>query len=268
MEAIEERKVLEAEFHDKLRDPSLAENPELFAKLTANRKWYSVVRSSWEFFRGYLQKHSKGAVALDFASGDGICSFVMAESGANVIGIDISPTSVRVAENEAERRGLKARFEVMDCENMTFPASSFDLISVSGVLHHMDLSRAYPELARVLKPEGSIVCAEALAHNPVFHAYRKLTPNLRTEFEAEHILRRCDVLKAKDYFNHVEMRFFHFFTLMAVPFRNTKLFNPLLSVLERVDAFLLNKTPLRWWAWQVLFVLSGPKADSVAGAKG
>src|SRR6185437_10919026 len=121
MNEIEERKVLEAEFHDRLRDPSLAQDPDLYAKLTANRKWYSVVRSSWKFFKNYLLTHSKGASALDFASGDGICTFVMAEAGANVIGIDISPTSVQVAEIEAKRRGLNAKFEVMDCENMSFP---------------------------------------------------------------------------------------------------------------------------------------------------
>lgn len=267
MNDVEERKVLEAEFHDRLRDPSLAQNPELYAKLTANKKWYSIVRSSWEFFKTYLQTHSKGLMALDFASGDGICSFVMAEAGAHVIGIDISPTSVRVAEIEAKRRGLSARFEVMDCENMSFPNSSFDLICVSGVLHHMDLNRAYPELARVLKPGGSIICAEAIAHNPIFHAYRKLTPHLRTEFEAEHILRRCDVLKSQKYFDRLEMRFFHFFTLIAVPFRNTKIFNPLLSFLEKLDVFFLNKTPLRWWAWQVLFVLSEPKMGNTVGSQ-
>lgn len=39
---IETRKVIEAEFHDRLRDPALRDNPELHAKLTANKKCPSV----------------------------------------------------------------------------------------------------------------------------------------------------------------------------------------------------------------------------------
>jgi 2-polyprenyl-3-methyl-5-hydroxy-6-metoxy-1,4-benzoquinol methylase len=256
---LEQRKIVEAEFHDLLRDPALQEKPELYAKLTSNRKWYSVARKSQEFAREYLRQHSRGARALDYACGDGNCSFVMAESGADVIGIDISDTSVKNAGREAARRGLSARFQVMDCEAMTFPDRSFDLINVNGVLHHMDLSQAYPELARVLKPTGSVLCAEALAHNPVFQTYRKLTPHLRTEFETEHILRRRDILAARKYFNRVEWHFFHLVSLAAVPLRNSRLFEPALSLLEKVDSALLSVSPIRWWAWQIGFVLSDPK---------
>jgi 2-polyprenyl-3-methyl-5-hydroxy-6-metoxy-1,4-benzoquinol methylase len=259
---IEERKILEAEFHDRLRDPALRNDPELYSKLTSNKKWYTVARQSKEFTESYLRAHSPGARALDFACGDGQYSFLMAEAGAEVTGIDISPTSIENATHEAAHRRLNVNFEVMDCEQMSFPDQSFDLINVNGVLHHMDLSHAYRELARVLKPTGSILCVEAIAHNPVFHAYRKLTPHLRTEFEAEHILRRKDVLAARRYFKRVEWRFFHCASLAAVPFRRSNLFNPVLSALERVDSVLLSIPPVRWWAWQVAFTLSQPRQSA------
>ena len=260
MQTIEERKLIEAEFHDKLRDPALRENPELHAKLTANKKWYKIAKQSRQFTESYLSQHSPGSHALDFACGDGYYSMHMAEAGAEVVGIDISETSVQNAAREAARRGLRARFQVMDCEAMTFPDHSFDLINVNGVLHHMDLNRAYPELARVLKPTGSVLCVEALAHNPVFQTYRRLTPHLRTEFEAKHILRRKDILAAGQYFHRIDWQFFHLVSLAAVPFRNSQLFEPLLSVLEMVDAALLSVSPVRWWAWQIGFVLSSPKS--------
>lgn len=183
----------------------------------------------------------------------------MAEAGAEVVGIDISEVSIQNAEREALRKGLQARFVVMDCEQLDFPDSSFDLINVSGVLHHLDLSKAFPELARVLKPTGSIICVEALAHNPVFQTYRRLTPHLRTEFETEHILRRRDVFKARKFFNRVELRFFHLASLVAVPFRKSRIFEPLLSALEVVDNGLLRMPVIRWWAWQIAFLLSGPR---------
>jgi SAM-dependent methyltransferase len=257
---IDARKLVEAEFHDRLRDPELGQDPELFARLTSNRKWYSVNRASRLFTEGYLQQHSRdGARALDYACGDGYYSLLMAEAGAKVTGIDISPTSVANAKREAHARGFRAQFEVMDCEQLSFSNAHFDLINVNGVLHHLDLAKAYPELARVLKPSGSIICVEALAHNLVFHAYRRLTPHLRTEFETEHILRRRDVMKAKEHFRRVEWRFFHLASLAAVPFRKSRLFEPLLSALDMVDGCLLRIPGFRWWAWQIAFVLSEPR---------
>lgn len=259
MHTIEERKVLEAEFHDKLRDPGLRENPELYAKLTSNQKWYGIARKSKSFAESYLRQHCRGAQALDYACGDGYYSLLMAEAGAEVIGIDVSETSVQNAEREANRRRLQAHFQVMDCEGVTFADRTFDLINVNGVLHHMDLSRAYPELARILKPNGSVLCVEALAHNPVFQSYRRLTPHLRTEFETKHILRRRDILATRKYFNRIEWHFFHLASLMAVPLRDSRFFDPVLSALEMVDSALLSTSPLRWWAWQIGFVLSDPK---------
>jgi SAM-dependent methyltransferase len=261
MHNLEDRKVIEAGFHDRLRSPALREDPELYAHLTANKKWYTVARRSQEFTENYLRQHSPNSRALDYACGDGNYSLLMAKAGADVTGIDISEMSVQNAEREAMRRGLRVQFQVMDCERMTFPDRIFDLINVNGVLHHLDLSQAYPEMTRVLKPTGSVFCMEALAHNPIFHKYRRMTPHLRTEFETDHILRRRDVLAARRYFNRIEWRFFHLASLAAVPFRNTRLFKPFLSVLETADSALLSVAPVRWWAWQIAFVLSEPKHD-------
>ncbi len=260
MQTMEERKVIEAEFHDKLRDPALLDDPELYAKLTSNKKWYSIARKSQDFAKDYLRQHSRGAKALDYACGDGLFTFQMAAAGADAFGIDISPVSVSNAAKEAQRRGgLAAKFLVMDCERLDFPDNTFDLINVSGVLHHLDVKRAYSEIARVLKPTGTVLCVEALRHNPIFHAYRMLTPDLRTAYEARHILRRKDVLAARAYFGSLESRFFHLASLVAVPFRKTRVFEPVLSALETIDSALLKVTPIRWWAWQIAFVLANPK---------
>lgn len=259
METLEQRKLIEAEFHDVLRDPALRENPELYAKLTSNKKWYSVARKSQDFAKDYLRQHSRGAKALDYACGDGLFTFQMAEAGADAFGIDISRVSVSNAAKEAEQRRVSAKFAVMDCENLEFLDSTFDLINVSGVLHHLDVKRAYSEMARVLKPTGTVLCVEALRHNPIFHAYRMFTPHLRTAYEARHILRRKDVIAARGYFGSLEWRFFHLASVVAVPFRRTPVFEPILSALETIDTALLKVTPIRWWAWQIAYVLSNPK---------
>jgi len=259
MAVIEARKRAEAEFHNQLRDVSLVAQPKLHAKLHANRKWYSIGRKRDGFVEAYFRQHCRGARTLDFACGDGHNTFAMSRVGAKATGIDISDVSVSNAQQEAYRLGLDATFAVMDCENLQFPDQTFDFIYVGGVLHHLDLRQAYAELRRVLKPAGTILCVEALAHNPLFQAYRRLTPHLRTDYEAKHILRRRDVLAAKQYFQEIEWRFFYLSSLLAVPFRNTRWFNSLLFGLETVDSILLSIPPISWWAWQIVYVLSQPK---------
>jgi len=256
-----DRKQEEAKFHDMLRDPALAQNQQLHARLTANRKYYSVARKSRQFYERWLIEHSAGRRVLEYGCGNGQLSLLAAKHGAETVGVDISEVSVENARREAARQGLadRARFHVMDCEALQLEDNSFDVVCESGVLHHLDLRKAMPEIARVVKPGGYVICAEALRHNPIIQLYRRLTPQLRTAWETEHILRRGDILVAKRWFGRIEMRFFHLASLAAVPLRETPLFRPVLSALEFVDDFVLRLPLIKWQAWQVVYVLSEPK---------
>ena len=148
----------------------------------------------------------------------------------------------------------------MDAEALKFDDNYFDIVTEYGALHHLDLEKAYSEIARVLRPNGSCICTETLGHNPVIHFYRKLTPRLRTEWEVEHILRKKDIEIARKYFNDVRvLGFFHLVTLGAVPFRMSPFFSGVLTVLEILDDMLLRIPGIRWQAWQAVFVLSNPK---------
>jgi SAM-dependent methyltransferase len=146
----------------------------------------------------------------------------------------------------------------MDAEKLRFPANSFDIVFCGGVLHHLDIERAYQELSRVLRPEGEIICGEPLGYNPLIKWYRRRTPQMRTEWEAEHLLTLEDVDLAKRYFGKVETRFYYLASIAAVPFRNSRIFNLMLSGLEMVDDVLLNIPILQKQAWQIFFVLSKP----------
>ena len=86
-----------------------------------------------------------------------------------------------------------------------------------------------------------------------------MPPQLRTEWEAHHILTKEDIMVSAKYFDNVDMRFFHLLTLAAVPFRNSKIFNPILSFTESLDDIILKLPFIKWWAWQVIFILSKPK---------
>lgn len=254
---MEQRKLEEKTLHDQLRGDLKSDS-----YYTSNKKFYTITQSNREFVKNWLLERSKGKRVLDYCCGDGNFAIWLAENGAMAYGIDISPVSIENATNKAITRGLghQARFLVGDAEATSFSDDFFDFAVVNGALHHLNLERAYSELARILKPDGIVICTEALRHNPLFHLYRKVTPHLRTAWETEHILGKKEIEGARKYFSKVEvLQFFHLATLGAVPFRRFSGFHFLRRCLEAVDSVLLKLPGLKWWAWMAVFVLAEPK---------
>jgi ubiquinone/menaquinone biosynthesis C-methylase UbiE len=254
---MDNRKEKERELHDHLRGP-LKDSPSFIS----NKKFYSISKANREYVEKWLIERCKGKRVLDYCCGNGDFSLWIADTGAYVYGIDISPVSIQNASNKAIQRRLadRIKFQVMDAEAMEYEDNFFDLIVVNGVLHHLDLRKAYTELARIIKPEGMIITTEALRHNIFIHSYRKLTPHLRTTWEVKHILGKKEVELAKNYFEKVEInKFFHLATIASVPFRNTSFFEPLRRILLAIDEILLRFPILKWQAWMVVFTLSHPK---------
>jgi ubiquinone/menaquinone biosynthesis C-methylase UbiE len=262
------RKKEEREFHNALRheyfgqrwtlglEKTIEENP-----LWVNMKYYSVERKSRDVVLKWLSRNCLNKKVLDYCCGNGEDALYIARNGAKqVAGIDISEVSIENCRKRASEEKLTANTEflVMDAEALNFGDDTFDVITEYGSLHHLRLERAYSELARVVKHDGTIICNEALGHNPLINLYRKVTPRLRTEWEARHIICKNDLELAKRYFNKVEMNFFHLATLTAVPFRKMRKFDMLLTLLEKIDQVLLRLPLLKWQAWQIVFILSEP----------
>jgi SAM-dependent methyltransferase len=269
MNTLEARKREEIAFHDKLRDGQYEQrwSPEAEARvaddpLWSNFKYYAIEQHSLELSQRWLRELGRDAVVLDYCCGNGEDSLYLAEHGARrVVGIDISPGSIDNCRRRAAAAGVTDRvsFEVMDAEALAFKDDEFDLVTEYGVLHHLKLDAAMGELARVLKPGGRMICTETLGHNPAIRWYRRRTPELRTAWEAEHILRRRDFEIIRRHFARVDLHFFHLATLAAVPFRHAPMFQPLLTALRVIDGALLRIPGLRWHAWQVVFCLSEPQ---------
>ena len=254
------RKEAEREFHN-TREKARRESPEDHVTSYPNRRFYATTNLSHDYIQNWLDENCKGKVVLDYCCGTGDVSRQIARTGAEVIGIDISDESIQTCKDEAAKAGLGGRssFFVMDAENTDFSDSHFDVIVCSGVLHHLDLGSAYKELARIIKPGGKILCVEALAHNPLIQWYRRRTPQLRTEWETEHILSVQDIQRAKHHFDSVEIKYFHLASIAAIPFINTVGFSLVLSALNRVDDILLRIPLINRQAWQAVFTLSAPR---------
>jgi len=251
---LEDRKREEAEFHDADREGHRDEQ----AHSTPNRRFYQAMAPVTSLIQGWLDERAPGSVCLDYACGNGHAARRMARSGAAaVVGIDISATSVLNAAESAEREGLASicHFLQRDCEDTTLPDGLFDLALCSGMMHHLDLDRAFPELARILRPGGRILCMEALAYNPFIQLYRRRTPELRTEFEAQHILSLKDVERSRKWFDVADIRYH----LMAAPLAT---FLPEgaprragIALGHAIDAVATRIPLLQRWAWIFTFEL-------------
>lgn len=225
-------------------------------------KYYAVTRNSRGFYTDLLLADCRGKRVLEYGCGPGSAAFSIAEHGGEVLGIDISDVAIRQAAAHAASLGLDgASFAVMNAEALECEDASFDLICGTGILHHLDLAKAFSEIARTLKPGGKAVFLEPLGHNPLINLYRRLTPALRTE--DEHPLLAREIEATRRWFGGVEAHYHHIFSLAAVPFRNSALFAPVLGALERVDRTLFSAMPFsRRYAWMVTLVLSGPRRSA------
>lgn len=239
----------------------LIRDKEAFETHFANVKYYSITGASQEFQDNWLRARCKpGMQVLDFACGNGENGIFAAQCGASVMGIDISPEGVENANKNALEAGVSGHceFVAMDGENMAFADDSFDLAVEYGALHHVDLHAAMKELSRVLKPGGEMLCIEAIRHNPFFHAYRRLTPHLRTKWEVDHILSVKDLDIMRQYFQQVDVKFFHMLVLAVVPFRKTFLFPRLKKILDSLDKKLLSGQGLGKYGWIMAVSLKNP----------
>lgn len=240
----------------------LIKDKEKFNYYFANMKYYAVTTSSEKYKTDWLEENcsSEDLKVLDFACGSGENGIYAATCGANVLGIDISPEGVENATNNAKKFNLsdKCEFIEMDGEEMTFDNNTFDIAVEYGALHHVDLDKALSELARVIKPEGKMMCLEAMRHNPLIHNYRKKTPHLRTEWEVEHILGVESFEVMKKYFKNVDAKYFHLLTLSLVPLRKTFLFPLLYPVLDFLDKILLSSKFVGKYGWIMAIELSEP----------
>ncbi len=260
MANLAERKRRELAFHDEHRDRAVVQDragaEDTFEKFYGNRKYYSGTADSRDYLHDWLAKHAPGKIFLDYCCGDGVTAIKAAKAGAKLaIGVDISRTSVTNARSDAAAAGLSNTFFVQaDAENTMLPDNSVDLVICNGVLHHLDLSHAFPELRRVLKPGGRILALEALDYNPVLKLYRHLTPAMRTEWETNHILSLKDVEFAQRFFDLGDLRFWHMTTILSPHYPKL---SPFFINLDRV----LMKTPgLKYMAWMFTFELIGRQA--------
>jgi sarcosine/dimethylglycine N-methyltransferase len=141
----------------------------------------------------------RGATILDAGSGLGGPSRYLASTyGCRVIGTDLSPSFVAVAQLLAQRTGLNAlvSYQIGDLLALPFPDSCFDVVWTQHVVMNIpDRERVYREFRRVLRPGGKLAFYDVLAtdaklelHFPVPWAESSETSFLFTQDETSSVL--------------------------------------------------------------------------------
>ena len=109
-----------------------------------------------------------GHRVLDVASGRGAVLFPADEkagASGHATGVDLAEEMVQATNEEAARRGLRARVQVMDAEHLAFPDASFDRVLCGfGIMFFPDQPRALAEFRRVLKPGGRLAVSTWRSH--------------------------------------------------------------------------------------------------------
>ena len=96
---------------------------------------------------------------LDAGCGTGEQTLLAASSGADALGVDVSPLAIEQARAKAAARGISARFEVSDALSLEDLGLDFDTIIDSGLFHVFDDEtrvRYVASLASVLGPGGHL----------------------------------------------------------------------------------------------------------------
>lgn len=221
-------------------------------------KYYETIVKSQNHYYKAIEADCNGKRMLEYGCGPGSQAFRLSAKGAHITGIDISDVAIELAKEEALRQGVNPEFKVMNAEKLEFPDATFDRIIGSAIIHHLELHQAYQELVRCLKNGGEAVFIEPLGHNPLINFYRWLTPKYRTE--DEHPLKLQDIALARQYFNKVDVSYYHMLSIAAVVFRKTPLFKPVLGMLNAVDSAIFTLIPwTKRFAWISVMTFSSPK---------
>ena len=102
----------------------------------------------------------KGLRVMDVGCGGGLLSEAMAQAGANVVGIDLSPELLEVAKLHALGAGLSnIEYQLQTAEDMAnVHPEQFDLVTCMEMLEHVPAPEAVLDACvKLLKPGGLLV---------------------------------------------------------------------------------------------------------------
>ncbi len=104
-----------------------------------------------------------GKKVLDVGAGTGRLSLPLANRGASVTALDVSPKMLELVK----RKNAKIITVVGDAESLPFESGSFDIVTAAFLIVHLkDPTRFFDEVYRVLKDGGMFVVTNINQKDP------------------------------------------------------------------------------------------------------
>ena len=135
--------------------------------------------------------------AVDLGCGAGNHAIYLAGRGFEVTGIDFSPTAIRIAKENAEKKGVKCNFSVADViDGLDKINQTWDFAYDWGLLHHISPKRRRKYLEnvrRILNPKGKFLSVSFSEKDTSFEGsakYRKTSLGTTLYFSSEDELRK------------------------------------------------------------------------------
>lgn len=109
-------------------------------------------------YHDYLLRHVSLSIGpgLDIGCGAGEFSRRLAGRCSQVVGLDLSPGMVRVAQ-ERSAGNANLIFRVADALTCDLPASTYDVAASIATLHHLPLETMLRRMASALRPGGVLL---------------------------------------------------------------------------------------------------------------
>jgi 2-polyprenyl-3-methyl-5-hydroxy-6-metoxy-1,4-benzoquinol methylase len=110
-------------------------------------------------FRRLAEAGAIDSPVLDSGCGTGEHALLLAARGFEVVGVDVSATAIRTAQEKARERGLAATFVVGDVLDLSAIGRTFRSVIDSGMFHTLDdpeRQRYVAELAQTVEPGGRV----------------------------------------------------------------------------------------------------------------
>lgn len=218
---------------------------------------YQAIKYAERKFK-FMQKKTNLRV-LDVGCGRGIqraLDFI--ELKCIYTGIDISEECIKSNISDIKNISEKVNYLVDDANLLSsLKGQTFDLIILTGTLHHLDIDKSLKAIKKVLNPsKGEVLMWEPMGTNPIINLFRNLTPNLRTPDEKP--LNFKDLKKIKKFFPNTRYELHSLLSIFVIPLiifekkfinlNTTKMIN----FIGRFDE-LLGKIPfLRRLCWIVI----------------
>lgn len=119
-----------------------------------------------------------GKTVLDYGCGLGDNTVLLASRGANVVGVDISPELIELAEKRMRQHDLadKSEFRIGSAHELPFADESVDVVFGMAILHHLDLKTSSAEVFRILKPAARAIFLEPVRNSKFIKFVRNLIP--------------------------------------------------------------------------------------------